>query len=350
MKHVLATLALLGASLTAQTQNIVYHDDPNPALGATNQFPFGSAGVRTQQLIPQSVLGASPQLIQDLFVDAEIGTTGVTQVQVWYGDFEIRMGTTQLTTLTNDWATNLPNPTTVYRGPLLVRFVRDQWVPIGLPAPFLWYPLTAADNLVIDFICRNVTAVGAGGPPSGLFMPLRRSVNATISRAYALNWATTQSTTAVGVDGYGIKLGFLFNDGNFVTHDGRCAGSTGSVPAIGGTPGAWPQAGQSFVVSLADALPNSLAVLTLGLDGQSYGGAPIPLDLGLLGAPGCRFWHSPDLLLPAVLTDSTGAAPYTLVFPGSTPFGLRLFGTWLNLDLAANQFGLVPSGFATMIL
>lgn len=350
MKLILVALALLGAVLPAQTQTIVYHDDANPASGATNQFPFGSQGVRTQQLIPQSVLGSQPVLIQDLFVDPAIGTGAVSQAQVWYGDFEIRMGTTTLATLTTNWATNLPNPTTVYRGPLLVRFVRDTWIPLGLPNAFLWAPQAANENLVIDCICWQVVSTGQSIPPTQNFMAVHRSPNATISRAYMLNWTTTQPATAFGVDGLGVKLGFLLGDGNFVTHDGACAGSSGQVPAIGGATGAWPQAGQPFVVDLTQGVQSSLAVLVLGLDPLHYGSIPLPLDLTAIGAPGCRLWHSPDLLLPAVLTDPTGATSFTLQFPVAVPPAARVYATWLGLDPAANPFGFVPSGFATMIL
>ena len=53
---------------------------------------------------------------------------------------------------------------------------------------------------------------------------------------------------------------------------------------------------------------------------------------------------------PLVLTDPTGNATTTLAMPAGPFNGVRLHGTWLCLDPAANAFGLVPSGFATMIL
>lgn len=343
--------ALLAPFLTAQ-QNIVYHDNPAPTVGTANAFPFGANGVRIQQLIPQSVLGASAAVIQDLFVNAQIAATATpTESQVYYGDFEIRMGLTQLTTLTTTWATNSPNPTTVYRGPLLVRFVKDQWVPLGLPASYVWAPTSAADNLVIDFICWQVTDIGAVTPgPSGYFLNVRSSPTQGISRAYRLGWVAGQQATSLNVDGNGIKLGFLFNDGNFVTHDGSCAGSSTARPRIGASPGTWPQLGQPFDITLADGPANLLATLVLGLDTTIYGGLPLPLDLGLLGAPGCRFWHSWELLLPVVAVDPAGAATFTLQVPNGPWSGVRLYASWLCLDPTANAFGFVPSGFATLIL
>lgn len=352
MKSLATAVALLAPFLAAQ-QNIIYHDNPTPTLGTANAFPFGASGVRIQQLIPQSVLGGTPALIQDLFVNPQISnSTAITESQVHYGDFEIRMGLTQLTTLTNTWATNSPNPTTVYRGPLLVRFVRDQWVPLGLPASYVWAPLSPADNLVIDFICWQVLDTGAVVPPTttGYFLNVRSSPTAGISRAYRLGWVAGQQTTSLGVDGNGIKLGFLLGDGNFVTHDGSCAGSSLLRPRIGAMPGTWPQIGQPFDVTLADGPANLLATLVLGLDTTSYGSLPLPLDMALVGAPGCRFWHSWELLLPVVAVDPAGGATFTLQIPNGPWTGLRLYGSWLCLDPAANAFGLVPSGFATFIL
>ncbi len=348
--RILALLVAASAALLPAQQNIIYHDDPTPTLGAANAFPFGAQGVRTQQLIPQSVLGSTPGWIQDLFVNPQVHNS-YSQSQVYYGDFEIQMGITQLTTLTNTWATNSPNPTTVYRGPLLVKFVKDQWVPLGLPNSYLWLPLSSADNLVIDFICWNV--IDAGAVPwsgTGYFMNSRSSATQTISRAYRLGWTTSQPTTSAGVDGYGIKLGFLFDDGNFIAHDGRCAGSSGQVPAIGTTPGAWPQPGQTFPVNLANGPVNSFTTLVLGAGTVNYLGIPLPFDMGVLGAPNCRFWHGWDVLLPVVPTSPTGAATFPLAIPPGSFTTFRFYGTWLSLDVPANAFGLVPSGYGTFIL
>ncbi|MEO6594975.1 MAG: hypothetical protein ABIP94_09515, partial [Planctomycetota bacterium] len=184
---ILLGATLSGSTLSAQSQNIIYHDDPNPTVGVANAFPFGARTVRTQQLIPQSVLGSTPALIQDLFVNPQISSNAMYTIsQVYYGDFEIRMGITQLTTLTNTWTTNLPNPTTVYRGPLLVRFERDQWVPLGLPNSYLWLPTAPADNLVVDFICWQVISTGVVPVASAAsyFLTSRSSATASISRAY----------------------------------------------------------------------------------------------------------------------------------------------------------------------
>ena len=349
MKGLPLICLLLSAALSAQ--NIVYHDDPNPTSGGGNAFPFGSEGVRTQQLIPGSVLGSTPAIINDIYVNPRISSNLTYQTsQVVYGDFEVRMGTTQLTTLTNTWANNSSNAVTVYRGPLVVYFVRDTWVPLGLPNWYLWAP-QPGDNLLVDFICWDVIDTGAV-PPSfnGYFMDMHRSPTSSISRAYRLGWTTNQPATSAGVDGSGIKLGLLLNDGTFVPHQGSCAGSNGLVPEISATAGTWPIPGQSFDVFLNDGPANSVAAMVLGFETVNYLGVPLPYDMALLGAPGCTFWHGWEALLAPVPTDANGDASYLLQFTSAWPTQARVYGTWLTLDPAANAFGLVPSGFATMIL
>lgn len=342
------------AALCAQTQNIVYHDDPSPTTGPANAFPFGSAGTRIQQLIPQSVLGSTPAMIQDLFVNPQLTSiqTSITESQVYYGDFEIQMGITQATTLTTTWATNSPSPTTVYRGPLLVKFVRDQWVPLGLPASYLWLPLTPADNLVIDFICWQVIDTGAVPPDvNGYFLNVHSSPGRTIPRAYRRGWATGQLPTAAGADGNGIKLGILFNDGNFVAHDGDCAGSSTQVPMIGTAPGTWPTLGSPLDIRIAQGPPNLVAGLVLGFDTTTYLGVSLPYEMTPVGAPGCTFWHSNDGIPAFVPLDASGNGSFSIALPANPAFATaRFYATWICIDPTANALGLVPSGFATVIL
>src|SRR5688572_318787 len=102
MKLIHLSALLLSTTLTAQSQNITFVPDNNTGTGNPNGFPFGSQGTRIQQLIPQSSLGSTPGLIQDLFVVPTMTqqNTGPNESEVVYGDFEIRMGLTTLTSLT----------------------------------------------------------------------------------------------------------------------------------------------------------------------------------------------------------------------------------------------------------
>jgi len=344
----LLALLLPCALAPAQTQNIVYVPDNNAAVGTVNGFPFGNAGTRTQQIIPQSMIGSTPGLIQDLFVAPNItsGTTGANDSEVVYGDIEIRMGITQLTTLTNTWATNCTNPTTVYRGRLRVHFTRNVWTPLGMPASYLWLPLSPADNLVVDIITWSI--VDRGVVPTGYCMSVH---SGGLSRAYLINYGTTLSATSAGVDTYGVKLGFLFSDGNFVGHGGGCPGSSTLAPTIGVAPGTWPQLGSVLDVRLSQGPIGIGAALVLGFNTQTIAGLPLPLDLVLFGAPGCFAWHDSVATLPVVPTNATGDASQLIPIPNSAGLmSLRVYGTWLCIDPLANSLGATTSGYGTIII
>src|SRR5262245_46805610 len=131
----LAGIVLAGPS--AAQQNIVYY--PNGTLaGGNNFFPFGpSRGVRQQQLVPGSVFNNQPVLIQDLLIpfSAPASATTLTSGEIVYGDFHIQMSVYSGGALTTSWTTNIPNPTTVYRGRLRQRWAKSAWLPIGLERP-----------------------------------------------------------------------------------------------------------------------------------------------------------------------------------------------------------------------
>ena len=348
----LAALAACGP-LCAQSQNIVFVDDNNAASGRVNAFPFGATGSRTQQLVPQSVLGAGSKLIQDLFIAPSLDSAGIyNESEIAYGDFEIRMGITTLAALTTTWAVNSSGSTTVYRGPLRVRFRRDQWVPIGLPASYRWQPTSANENLVIDFICWSTLDTGAIPPnSSGYFMNVRTSLGGTISRAYRGNWLTNQGPTAQNVDGAGVKLGVLLDDGNFVVHGGGCIGSSGLAPEIGSAPGTWPSIGRLLDVRLTQGPSNRWALLSLGVENRTFGGLPLPLSLASAGAAGCRMWHDSLAVSAPVPTSASGGASFTLPIPNTTTLMAgRVYATWFSLDPTVNTLGLTTSGYATIIL
>lgn len=344
---------LLCAAATSQSQNIAYHDDNSAITGRTNAFPFGATGCRIQQLAPNSVLGNAPALIQDVFIAGALDSGGIyNESDIFYDDFEIRMGTTTSTTLSTTWAANSSNFQTVYRGPLRVRFVRDQWTAIGLPSPYLWLPTSTSDNLVIDFICWSTLDTGAIPPnPSGYFMNVRTSVGGVIPRAYLRNWVSTQPATAQNVDGAGIKLGFLLGDGNFVAHGGGCVGSSGLASEISAVPGTWPQIGGTLDLRVDFAGQNLASFVSLGIDNLTLGGLPLPLGLGSVGAPGCWLWHDSLAVSAGIPTGPTGSASLVLGVPNSAALiGARLYATWFNFDPTANTLGLTTSGYGTIIL
>lgn len=355
MKHcirLLASLALCSSFALPSQQNIAYY--PNNTIGtAKNFFPFGAArnGVRQQDLIPGTVFGSGPVLIQDLYWCAAGPPTGNTQTEgeVVYGDFEIRMGVTSVTTLTSAWATNLPNPTTVHKGRLRLRWKNGVFTPIGLQVPFLFAPTNPGDNLCVDFILWSMTDTGGIVPDVNGYV-IGANYDSTAPRCWLLNWPINQGGAAnVGLNG--LRLGFLLGNGNFVARGSGCATSAATVPAISNAPSSWPTLGQNFSFQVQKAAPGTLAFPMLGSSETTWGPFALPYDLTPLNATGCQLWIDPLVTLQGSLTDASGAATTTVGVPNNTALiGGRLYSTWLSLDAAANGLGLVTSDYGLLIL
>ena len=127
-----------------------------------------------------------------------------------------------------------------------------------------------------------------------------------------------------GSAGYG-----FFGDG--------CAGTLGktSMPAS-----AQPTLGGTLSVGL-DNLPFGLAVMVLGTSNTAGPLGPLPLDLGILGAPGCPLRVSPDVTDTVVGAGNT--AQWLFAVPNTASLsGVMLYSQAAVLD-AINAFGFVTS-------
>jgi len=331
-------MAITAASLAAQ-QNINWTDGNSPTVGGGNAFPWGSEGVRFQQIIPRSVLPSTAGWITDIFVSGRS-----TSPEIVYGDIEIRIGVTQQTVPAANWNTNNPNPTTVYRGPLRVKFVVDQWRAIALPKPYLWIPKTATDNLCFEVITWKVTDRGGGSSSSSNFY--YPHVSASQGRAFRYQWTSNQSQGPLTSSSSGAsRMGLVFNDGNFVALGSGCKGTNGT-PTMGSKPGTWPQFGKAFDIDLSGGPAQRPVFLFVGIDATKWSGIPMPLDLKVIGAPSCMAWHD-QLFVMATATDASGAATAKLVVPSIGH--IRLLATWWCLDTQANALGITTSGYGAVI-
>lgn len=126
----------------------------------------------------------------------------------------------------------------------------------------------------------------------------------------------------------------------FAAYGAGCAGALG-VPQFSAQPGSRPVLGQTLQTNIAN-LPFGLALVALGASNTASGGLPLPLDLTLIGMPGC------NLLADPVVTDLVGGAGATATWSFAVPnlgalFGLSLFGQAFSVDPAANAFGFTTS-------
>jgi len=81
----------------------------------------------------------------------------------------------------------------------------------------------------------------------------------------------------------------------------------------------------------------------LGASRSKWGALTLPLDLKVLGAPGCLLLTSTDIVL-TVPTDAVGRASVPLSVPNmSSLIGKHFYGQYLIHDPGANKLNLVAS-------
>ncbi len=317
-------------------------------MGSGNAFPWGSEGIRYQTIVPGSLFKGRPALIQDLFVAGRS-----KDVEIVYGDIEIRMGVTQQAAPATSWKTNNPKPVTVYRGPLRVRFKVGLWTSVGLPRPYLFLPRSSKDNLCFEVIVWKVLDKGGYGTGTNFYFPLAgtsASPGGAIPRAYLYKWTQNQSRPPFTSSSSGNKMGLLLFGGNVVILGKGCKSSAGTELKASVPPNTWPSLGKPFTLNLVGAAPSTAAFLLLGRSDVKWGPLNLPFDLGSLGAPGCFLWTEALNILPRPV-GSQGAASVVLGIPNLPVLvGARLSAGWLNLDAKANPLGAATSSYAKLIL
>lgn len=133
--------------------------------------------------------------------------------------------------------------------------------------------------------------------------------------------------------------------GAFTAFGTGCQGSAG-VPNLFSS--ATPYVGETLPIVMANIPASAPALLALGLSNSSWGGIPLPLDLGVFGATGCNAYVSGDAFIP--ITNFSGTANINLALPASLlpSTGPRFFFQGIAIDPAANSLGLVFSNAAAM--
>ncbi|MEM7198867.1 MAG: kelch repeat-containing protein [Planctomycetota bacterium] len=134
----------------------------------------------------------------------------------------------------------------------------------------------------------------------------------------------------------------------FIPFGAGCNGS-GGVPQLTAVSGSLPALGQTLQMDLAP-LSQSVFVVPFGLVGGSrttYATVPLPLDMGVLGAPGCSLHVAINVVLPMTKTGSS--ATWSLPIPFNLALaGRELYQQGFVLDAAANPFGAVTSNGVTV--
>ncbi len=120
----------------------------------------------------------------------------------------------------------------------------------------------------------------------------------------------------------------------------NCSSSTGgAIPVLSAT--GVPEIGKPWTAKLSFARPSTVALLFTGFSNTKWGAIPLPFDMSVLGAKGCKLLTSGDIILPKPVL-SSGAASGTLPFPNlKVLVGVRFWQQWLVVDKPANNFGMV---------
>jgi hypothetical protein len=115
-------------------------------------------------------------------------------------------------------------------------------------------------------------------------------------------------------------------------------GATFQIPELSNN--GLPILGQTYDVTLSDAVASSAAFILTGLSDSIFQGTPLPAPIP--GAPGCSVFAAPEVT-ELVITSGSGTASASFGVPNSVSYiGLELFHQWAVLD-AVNAVGIVVS-------
>ncbi|MFO1054722.1 MAG: S8/S53 family peptidase [Planctomycetota bacterium] len=196
----------------------------------------------------------------------------------------------------------------------------DVTLPFDRPFDRLFDPFQGgvAQSLMID---AQVFGTSAGTSPLGY--PL----DATLGFAGANSLFAPSPTATTGTVQPGIASVF-----GLVTGYG-----SGVVPTL--TARTVPALGSSFGVQISNSPASTPVLLFIGASNLSFGGSPLPIELGPVGARGCYALTSMDLSI-AGATNASGIAAFNVPVPNSISIrGRSVFEQGFVADPLVNALG-----------
>lgn len=314
---VASLLALVASSVSPQNWPI---PDNLPAMGACNALPFGlpaSSFSKFQTRCTAADLGAAPNLVTGL------GFSSCATGRVSFGQIEIVLDHIPASQpLSTTFASNLtPAAVTVLNATNYTwNVVADAWNEVGLQSSFAY---NGVDDVVVQITVSNSTSM-----PPGFHRGTRERIW----------WLGAGAPPAVGLSDFGAaKIEVSMRMARTSSHGDACSSSvTSPRHELVGAP--QPGGVQSF--SLANGVANGVAALLVG----TTIGSPWPIDLGVIGMPGCHSYTDAAVVL-AVLLDASGAGAFTWTIPNTAPVGFVFYSQFLCLDPGANAFGATTSNY-----
>lgn len=334
---VLLASACLSLPLAAQTQ--AYAPSNSPGSGTMNLAPLGgkatsggSQNMRTQVLIPRSLLPAGGSKIQQLaFCSSSVGSYTYTSLVV-------QLAHLQGTSLGTTFGSNLTKPVKVFTGTAFAFGKADTWSYLKLTQAF---DHDGTRDLVVDIVIQGARYAGVNG--SSIAGSRRSDGSSGLKRIYALSYnSSTPAKTGYGPYPGGPKMAIEVVAGSTIEIYGTgCKDSLGKVPTIQMSTSPSPGKPMSFGGGSSAAIQGSF--LLFGVDRTKFGALSLPLKLDALGAPTCRLEVGYLLVIPGSKPSGSFATPSWTLPNKSALVGLDLYGQWLLLDPKANSLGFVFS-------
>ncbi len=217
-----------------------------------------------------------------------------------------------LTTVVNKRKINVPYWTTKNTSP-------SNWIfKFAFDRPFA-YVKQANKHLLID---AKKTNSSRGNNYSYIYFDCvyNRSTYPT-SRLYTYNLSSNYGYLATG---FGLVIGFTRT-------------FTGAIPILDSS--GYPEIANTFKAQISRAKENSYALMLLGLSNTSWRGYSLPIDLGIVGAPGCKLLTGIELI-EVRPTNSKGEAAFTYAIPNvKSLINMKFYLQGVIVDPPANASG-----------
>ena len=174
---------------------------------------------------------------------------------------------------------------------------------------------------------------------------------ATTARQAVYGSSYTSTTGDLGVFATAPVMNIVFDGApcrlaGYWVFGAGCIGTNG-VPS--NTASAAPQIGTTFAISFGNLPAPELALVLFGFNNTMSGLGPLPLNLSVIGAPGCFVRVSPDIT--AFQSGAFGSTHYSLIVPNTYGLvGLSIFTQALVLDPPINALGACISDSAVCLI
>jgi hypothetical protein len=295
-----------------------------PAIAATsfgsgNAIPFGWTPNKFQQVFLGTELPAACTLAAVMLR----GANQFVHAPNYVVDMDIQVGYTTRapgtlnTTFASNWdagapVTVLPRSQVPFPDHVQPTSPTDFRVSIPWTSTFAWVPAPGRNLLVEVTVYGNSYGNQIYGWPVD-----------NVSGTHEV-WGTPATATTGQVRSFGPAMSFVEQTNT-------------ALPQLFSTD--TPQINNQFRVRLSQCRPSSFAILLLGLSDTWWNSAPLPLDLGSYGAPGCSLLMAPDDK-QILLLNSAGAANLQYSIPNNIYLlNMHFYNQALVADAPANALG-----------